>query len=128
MHRYFSVLSASLRLVISSNVTPSGSAVQEGEEQAPQETVENAEEIWDILCQRPSAPLLELVINYHDFAQTVENMFALSFLVRSARSARDAPVFWLLWPRPALQMPSGRQAMPNCARSAIASPEKKCWK
>lgn len=62
--------------------------MQDGEEQAPQETVENAEEMWALL-ERHSAPLLELVMNYNDFAQTVENMFALSFLVRCARLARD---------------------------------------
>lgn len=63
--------------------------MQDGEEQAPQETVENAKEMWDVLCRRPSAPMLELVMNCSDFAQTVENMFALSFLVRCAWSARE---------------------------------------
>jgi len=44
--------------------------------------VENAKEIWEIMAQRSPAPMLELVMNHGSFAQTIENIFALSFLVR----------------------------------------------
>lgn len=51
------------------------------DEQQP-ETVENAKEIWEIMAQCSPAPMLELVMNHSSFAQTIENIFALSFLVR----------------------------------------------
>ena len=51
------------------------------DEQQP-ETVENAKEIWDIMATHSPAPMLELVMNHSSFAQTIENIFALSFLVR----------------------------------------------
>lgn len=51
------------------------------DEQQP-ETVENAKEIWEIMAKRSPVPMLELVMNHNSFAQTIENIFALSFLVR----------------------------------------------
>ncbi len=66
------------------------------DEQQP-ETVENAKEMWDALGRRCPAPMLELVMNHGSFAQTIENLFALSFLVRPHRLPQhDADVLHLL--------------------------------
>ena len=48
-----------------------------------QEADKNMEEMWLILGRLRQADLLALVLSHESFAQTVENMFALSFLVQS---------------------------------------------
>ncbi len=55
------------------------SAVQNKE---VKETDANMEEMWTVLKRVKEADLLELCVNHTSFAQTVENIFALSFLVR----------------------------------------------
>lgn len=46
-----------------------------------QETDRNMEEMWRALQDGGRCPVAELVCNHRSFAQTVENMFTLSFLV-----------------------------------------------
>lgn len=46
-----------------------------------QATDKNMEEMWKILMERKQVHMLELVMNPTCFAQTAENLFALSFLV-----------------------------------------------
>ena len=46
------------------------------------ETDANMEEMWTVLKSVHEADFLELCVNHTSFAQTVENVFALSFLVR----------------------------------------------
>lgn len=64
-------------------------AEQDTEEQPLQETVQNVKEMWNTLkrLESGSSPVLEVVMNHQDFAQTVENMFALSFMVRHSHYA-----------------------------------------
>ena len=40
----------------------------------------NMEEMWNVL-QRGECPVADLVCNHSSFAQTVENLFTLAFLV-----------------------------------------------
>lgn len=56
------------------------------QEQEKQETDRNMEEMWRTLTEVSRCPLVELVCNHRCFAQTVENMFTLSFLVRDQRA------------------------------------------
>ncbi|KAK9844620.1 hypothetical protein WJX74_004834 [Apatococcus lobatus] len=49
------------------------------------ETDANMEEMWTVLKSVQEADFLELCVNHTSFAQTVENVFALSFLVRDGR-------------------------------------------
>ena len=66
------------------------------DEQQP-ETVENAKEMWEALSRQCPAPMLEVVMNHGSFAQTIENLFALSFLVRRRLPPRhDARVAHVL--------------------------------
>ena len=48
-----------------------------------QDTDRHMEEIWTVLTRVKSTGFLELIINHRSFSQTVENLFALSFLVSS---------------------------------------------
>ncbi|GAB4820960.1 hypothetical protein N2152v2_008006 [Parachlorella kessleri] len=55
-------------------------------DQEKQETDKNMEEMWGVLKERGGrVNLLNLVLNHRSFAQTVENLFTLSFLVRDQR-------------------------------------------
>jgi hypothetical protein len=65
--------------------------LQHIQETEKQETDRNMNVMWKVLeeCGRP-VPMTDLVLNPKDFAQTVENMFTLSFLVSPGGKA------WLL--------------------------------
>jgi hypothetical protein len=49
-----------------------------------EEADKNMEELLHKLMQRNGINLLQCVMNHQSFSQTVENLFALSFLVRSS--------------------------------------------
>ncbi|KAL4457559.1 hypothetical protein ABPG75_012424 [Micractinium tetrahymenae] len=72
---------------------PTGDAVRPEEvdnlaDQEKQETDRNMEEMWRVLTAHgDKVPLLDLVLNCDSFAQTTENLFTLSFLVRDSRVA-----------------------------------------
>ena len=40
---------------------------------------------WDILHHTTNCPVVELVLNHRCFAQTIENLFTLAFLVSGKR-------------------------------------------
>lgn len=50
-------------------------------ESEKQETDRNMEEMFDLLQKLHQCPVPELVCNHNSFAQTIENLFTLSFLV-----------------------------------------------
>jgi hypothetical protein len=52
-----------------------------------QETDRNMEEMYEVLRRVVQTPFAELVCNCSDFAQTVENIFTLAFLVCQLASA-----------------------------------------
>lgn len=58
------------------------SIVQDLDETEKQETDKNLDEMFEVLIREGAVPLLELVLNHASFAQTVENLFSCSFLVR----------------------------------------------
>lgn len=61
--------------------------VEDLEDDDKQETDRNMEEMWRTLGRQPEsiARLVDLVLNYKSYAQSLENLFTLSFLVRDAR-------------------------------------------
>ncbi|KAK9814085.1 hypothetical protein WJX72_000419 [[Myrmecia] bisecta] len=58
---------------------------QEARPEDMQETDKNMEVMYSMLASHPRAHVLEVILNHESYAQTVENMFALSFLVKDAR-------------------------------------------
>mmetsp|Transcript_4317 Transcript_4317/g.12162 ORF Transcript_4317/g.12162 Transcript_4317/m.12162 type:complete len:316 (+) Transcript_4317:236-1183(+) len=52
-----------------------------------QETDRNMEEIWKLLHKERPTPVLHIIMNHSSFAQTVENLFSLSFLVKDQRAS-----------------------------------------
>ncbi|KDQ21921.1 hypothetical protein BOTBODRAFT_123870 [Botryobasidium botryosum FD-172 SS1] len=62
--------------------------------------VENISKILDKWCEKhQKANLFELIVNPHDYGQTVENLFYLSFLIRDAKVTLEIeenklPVVW----------------------------------
>jgi non-structural maintenance of chromosomes element 4 len=61
--------------------------VEDLEDDDKQETDRNMEEMWKALGRQPdsTARLVDLVLNHKSYAQSLENLFTLSFLVRDAR-------------------------------------------
>jgi len=61
--------------------------VEDLEDDDKQETDRNMEEMWKTLGRQPEsiARLVDLVLNHKSYAQSLENLFTLSFLVRDAR-------------------------------------------
>ena len=51
-----------------------------------QETDHVMEDMFDVIAAKKTVGWLELVMNHASFSQTVENIFTLSFLVRTALS------------------------------------------
>mmetsp|Transcript_7525 Transcript_7525/g.19071 ORF Transcript_7525/g.19071 Transcript_7525/m.19071 type:complete len:326 (-) Transcript_7525:207-1184(-) len=54
-------------------------------EEEKQNTDHNMEEMWKLLHRERPTPVLHLIMNHDSFAQTVENLFSLSFLVKDAK-------------------------------------------
>ena len=50
---------------------------------AMQDSAKTMEQVWEVLQQHTKVSLLQLVLSHASFAQTVENLFALSMLVRT---------------------------------------------
>lgn len=68
-------------------VRPGELSPEEMEALEKQETDRNMEEMWQILHKERPTLVLPLIMNHESFAQTVENLFSLSFLVKDERVA-----------------------------------------
>jgi len=62
------------------------SQLDDAREEEKTDTDKNMATMFDILRRKKSVRLENLIVNRSSFAQTVENLFALSFLVKDGRA------------------------------------------